>query len=190
MRSKKSILFIILIFYSCQSPNEQYWIVNEKEINSIDDVTEDVINEFYRVALDTIVKDNFLYPMPQYVQLINDTSYEFSEAPIGDQLFFNEQIKKFESFKWDSTKIDVRLFPEDYDSLIKEDVSTGWSKFRKNHKGYVHYITLPLFSRDFKKVYVEYGEQWQWLDAQGYLYIFELQGDKWVLKKKMKTWES
>lgn len=109
-----AILIVLGLLFSCNSLTGKYWTVNGNEIKSINDLSEDTIYEFYRVALDTILNENFLEPTPEYIQMINDTSYKRNDVTVEDQLFFNEQLKRFENFTWDSAKVDVKIFPKKY----------------------------------------------------------------------------
>lgn len=162
------------------------------KINDLEDLNEEVIKDFYYNVLDTLVGDCYFQSKPiQKTELMGDR-YNFSEASIVDKDFFKLQIDKFKSLRWENLiKREKLLFDREIDTIFSQGARKGWEVFKEKYgEGCICFISIPLFTKDFKKVYIDYGRQCEALWGHGEIIVFELINEKWILKERHKTWIS
>jgi len=178
--------FFLLISFNNKKP------VNYSKINGIEKINEQVITDFYKNVLDTLIGDCYFQSKPILHTDLIDKTYRFSGISEQDQDFFKEQIDKFESLRWENLITNKKILSDsEIDTLFNQGARRGWEIFREKYgKGCICFISIPLFTKDCKRVYIDYGQQCSALWGHGEIIVFELIDNKWILKERYETWIS
>jgi hypothetical protein len=111
---------------------------------------------------------------------------------VADTSYMRDQFDKRYTFKWDSVKLKNHFrVVEDIaiDHCFNQKID-GWTLFKKKYgSGYSDY-SLPLFSKDLKKVFIYKGYHCGWLCGDGYIYIFEKKDGAWKMVYQRMIWIS
>ncbi len=101
-------------------------------------------------------------------------------------------MDKFESIGWKKLTTKVNIISEsEMDTLFNKGARRGWELFREKYgKGCICSISIPLFTKDCKRVYIEYALACGALNGHGEIIVFELDENKWILKDRHQTWMS
>lgn len=187
MRQIFFLLFILIIF-SCDNDKP----VDYSKLDKLSELDEKVLVDFYKNVLDTLIGENYLYSIPYLETDLIDKSYGLPLLSDSDQDFFQLQTEKFKEFRWKDYLIKEKILSQtDMDSTFKNGAFAGWEVFREKYSdNCICTMSLPLFSKDFKKVYIDFGTQcaatWGW----GQIYVFEFKNGKWSVLYKFETWIS
>ncbi|MFY0675267.1 MAG: hypothetical protein JXQ87_17865 [Bacteroidia bacterium] len=175
--------------------------IDYEELNDIDDLNSQVIDNFYKKVLDTIfqnhrienepIKTLEVIPNELCVSLIN-TDYDLLDSfDFFDESFVNKQLDKFNAFQWKKVLSKHTILPPKIEKSFREDVDEGWTKFKNDgNKGCICCLSVPIFSKDFKKVFVEVSFQCAPLTGYGEILVFKWKNNKWTLFQKCPTWMS
>ena len=201
---KKILLFLIIfIFYNCQN-HDREGSKNLEEIKNINEIVEAVIvqdslnvfknslevrmfcNELRRVIVEipTVRKDGLILPpSPRNIYITTLLKSElngktFSSEDSSYILFQNSNLKKMKIDNKILHKLNATTFEKE---LIKI----------KNEKNYRFYeMSIPIFSLDKQKAYVQLGYHCGNLCGRGTsIYLRKLNG-KWMIVQKWRTWIS
>ena len=176
-------LLAILIF-SCDSQKP----IDYSKLETIQDLNEKVLVDFYENVLDTLLGENYLYNLPNLKMKLS----RFKGLGNSDQDFFKQQIEKFNSFQWDNYLLKEKLLSKsELDTIFKNDPIKGWGIFNGGYgDNCICSMSIPLFTADLKKAYVDFGTQCADLWGLGEVYIFELIEGKWTFVDYYHTWAS
>jgi len=186
----RQIIFLLLslIIISCDSNKS----VDYSKLDKFPELDEKVLVDFYENVLDSLIGENYLKSKPFFKTDLIDKSFGLPLLSNADQDFFTLQTEKFKEFRWKDYLVKEKLFTQaEMDSTFKNGAYDGWKVFREKYSDdCICTMSLPLFSRDFKKVYIDFGTQcgatWGW----GQIYVFEFKNGKWTKLYKFETWIS
>lgn len=142
-------------------------------------ITIDGVNEFFKKQMLIRTRGN-LSNRP----IIPDLHKEgrlFKTVEKSDWRYFKRQQRKFRNLTWKQvSKSKAILTSDQLDSLSNNQTLLTPPRCS---------LSLPLFTKDHKQVYVHYS----WLLARNYgrglLWIFEFIDDEWIMKKEIHLYE-
>ncbi len=186
----KRISYIATLFILISCNNQKP--INYSKINGIEDINEQVITDFYNNVLDTLIGDCYLISKPILQTELTDKTNGFYGISEQDQDFFKEQIDKFELFRWENLTTNEKTLSESItDTIFNQGAYRGWEVFREKYgKRCICFISIPLFSKDCKRVYLDYGKQCGPNWGGGEIIVLEFVDNKWILKDRYGTWIS
>jgi len=186
----KLVTYIWTLFLLISCNNQKP--INYSKINGIENINEQVITDLYKNVLDTLIGDCYFVSKPILETDLIDKTHRFSGVSKQDQDFFNEQIDKFQSLRWENLTTNEKiLIDSEMDTLFNQGALRGWEIFRKKYGyGCICSISIPLFTKDCKRVYIDYAQLHAADWGHGEIIVFELINNKWILKQRYGTWIS
>ena len=154
----------------------------------LNDIDEQVIEEFYDNVLDTIIDNDILNNVPiANPELLNYLS-DIAGLTGEDISFIKQQISKFDSLRWKNLVSREKIITEEeYETLF--GTTHNWTLFHQKY-GYqsICSISIPLFTKNGKRVFIEHSVQCGGLCGEGELIEWEVNGDKRIFKKRTTIW--
>jgi len=179
MKLKTLTFLILVIIFSCNTSNR----VDYSKIHNINDISDDIIKDFYTQAIDSIVGNCHLKNNPITKINLGPLKTYFPKIFENNNSFFQEQVDKFNDFKWETIAGKNKILSEsEFDSISKLDwTGEGWKYFQEDFNGQcICSISVPLFTRDFKKIYLDYEirhEYW----GERKIFEYDLKDNEWIM---------
>ncbi len=178
----KLTLVLSVIIVSCNnSPNFM-------GVEDLSDINEEVIKEFYYSVLDTIIADRYLMSKTRTRTILTDKLFNIEGADKNDQDFFKSQVEKFDTLMWeDIIQRDLIFNDSIHKDIFRSDLdpTDSWRIYHERYDPYcLCSVTIPLFSLDFKRAYIEIWEVCNFNLGYGENFFFEYIDDKWKMTGK------
>lgn len=178
------LIMISLFIFNCDNKKSS----TSLDINKLSDINDRVIKEFFESFIDTLIGNCYLESKPLFnTSLVYSDYNKFTKA---DQDFFELQIENQAALLWEDNITRDYLLP---DSVYKEifntelELSDSWKIYSDKYNKCLCAITIPLFTKDFHKVYIELWKRCSLYQGEGECIIFEYINDNWVLIDRFTT---
>lgn len=149
----KLIAFILTLFLLISCNNQK--AINYSKINGIDDINEQVITDFYKNVLDTLIGDCYFQSKPILQTELIDKTHGFSGVSEQDQVFFKEQIDKFKSLRWENLTTNEKILSDsEIDTLFNQGARRGWEILEKNMERVVFVLFRFHYLQRIAKEYI------------------------------------
>jgi hypothetical protein len=179
MKLKILTFLTLVIISSCNAPDR----IDYSTIQNIKDINDNVIKDFYKQAIDSIVGNCHLKSKPITKINLDPLKRHFPVIFENNDSFFQEQVDKFNDFNWETVVGKNRTITEpEFDSISKKGlIGKGWKYFQEDFNGKcICSISIPLFTKDFNKIYLDYeiyNEFW----GKRQILEYELKENEWII---------
>jgi hypothetical protein len=180
------VIFTFLLFFTLTQASCQ----NKILIN--DSLVYQFMNGMKEDHYGAIQKDEIFSNKPTNIRDYMREPGVLKYFSVEDTAFMRDQIDSRFNFKWDSLKMKDHFRVVDDRAIDKcfAQRTDGWDLFKKKFgNGYSDY-SIPLFSKDMKRVFIYKGYHCGWLCGDGYIYIFEKQAGAWKMIYLRMIWIS